>query len=166
MEIHPKVASLFLKGKSLREAFLLFLSIKAAIEPNCRPGLRVLEDFIRAAVTSTVAANPDSAMATSWSRFDHGTTEQLEVWFYKVVAKVPIVTPPAAADPLQMPPLPPPAPGNNNLLIAALTSLSQSRGGNDNPTGKAYHDYELPQLFPLCGYNPPYDVLSEWPPVL
>jgi hypothetical protein len=81
VEVHPKVASLFLKGKTLREAFFLTRSIAAAIDPPCR-------DFIRGAVTSTAGVNPVCAMATAWARFDHGRSEQLELWFYKVVAKV------------------------------------------------------------------------------
>jgi hypothetical protein len=163
VDIHPKLAPLFLQGMTVREAFFLFRSIEAAIEPTCRPGLRVLEDFIRCAVTSTAVADPDSAMATAWSRFDHSQSNQLETWYCKIVAKLPTIAPPAAAAPLPLPPLPPQVPGNPNLLLTALTSLvqSQNNNNNNNPAGKAYLGHELPKLLSFCGYNPPYDVLTE-----
>jgi hypothetical protein len=161
VEIHPKVASLFLKGKTVREAFLLTRRIAETIQPIYRPALRVLEDFIRGAVTSTAGADPVSTLTTGWSRIDPGQTELLEAWFCKVLGKVPMVTtappPPAAAlPPLALPP--PVAAGNTELLVAALTNYAQAR---ENPVGKAYLGFELPTLLAICGNDPPFAVLTE-----
>jgi hypothetical protein len=152
VEVHPKVASLLLKGKTVREAFFLARRITAAIEPTHRPGLRVLENFIRCAVTSTAGANPNSALATTWSRFDQSQLEQLEIWFCKVLGKVPMITPPLPpAGPPPMPPLPPQALENPELLVAVLTSYAQAR---ENPVGRPYTPHELVPLLLYCGNQP------------
>jgi hypothetical protein len=156
VEIHPKIAAFLLKGMTVREAFTLFLRIKAAIVPACRPSLRILEDFIRGAVTGTAGEVPVSAMATAWSRLDPHVSPQLAGWYYQVLSKVPRVT---IAPPLPLPPLPPaPAQGDPSLLIAALTSFTQAR---DNPSGRPYQAFELTPLLAFCGNVAPYGGMTE-----
>jgi hypothetical protein len=140
---------------------LLTRRIAETIQPIYRPALRVLEDFIRGAVTSTAGVDPVSALITGWSRIDPGQTESLEAWFCKVLGKVPMVTtapppPGAGLPPLALPP--PVAAGNTELLVAALTNSAQAR---ENPVGKSYLRFELPTLLAICGNDPPLDALTE-----
>jgi hypothetical protein len=155
LPIHPKFASLFFKGMTVRKAFALVRNIEAAIPQEHLGDLEVLQNFIRGAVTSDGGANPESALTTGWSRVDHSATPVLESWYYALVGHA---APTAANPPPGLPPLPPPAPANSDGIAAALRELVRER---ESPAGKAYYRHELEKLFPVVGAEPPYGPLTE-----
>jgi hypothetical protein len=165
LPIHPKLAFLFFRGKTVRDAFALVRNLETAIPQEYRGNLEPLRNFIRGAVTSGGGAVPASALTTGWSRIDHSATPALESRYYALVGQM---APAAAAPPAGLPPLPLPQP-NNDVLAVALRELVTQK--DTTAAGKAYFRFELDKLFPAVGAERPYGALAEaslslfWPAV-
>jgi hypothetical protein len=155
LPIHPKFAFLFLRGKTVRDAFALVRKLETAIPQEYRGNLEPLLNFIRGAVTSDGAAVPASAITTGWSRIDHSANPTIEAWYYALVGQM---APAATAPPAGLPPLPPPQ-ANNDVLAAALRELVTQRDATT--AGKPYVQWELERLFPVVGAERPYQTLTD-----
>ena len=86
MPIHPKFAHLFLGGLSVRAAFSLIEGIVAAAPDDVRTGLKLLQEWIRAAVTQADGGTESllhSALSCVPTQAE--TAQALEGWYYDLV---------------------------------------------------------------------------------
>jgi hypothetical protein len=75
--VHPKLAFLFFRGKTMRHAFALVRNLETAISQEQRGNLEPLRNFIRGAVTNDGGAVPASLLTMGCSRLDNSVTPGL-----------------------------------------------------------------------------------------
>ena len=161
LPVHPKLACLFLKGMSVRNAFFLAKQIISIIPPSLAVDLVPFVNFIRSAVTK--ATNGTSSLTSGWKREAHTSTDQLESWYYELVSRnAPKYVSPTV---LPVPALPVPAQQviTNQATTASdrvLQELSAHLRGEQR-TSKPYHTTELHVLFSVCGVERPWAGLTD-----
>jgi hypothetical protein len=161
LPVHPKLACLFLRGMSVRNAFFLVKKIISAFPSSLSRDLEPLVNFIRSAVTT--GAIGASSLTSGWKRESHTSSDPMETWFYELVARFALKFVPPIIHPvptlLHAPP--PQVPGQAmNASEAVLQELAAQLRG-DQPKMKSYHSTELHTLFPICGVEQPWAGLTD-----
>ena len=170
LPIHPKLACLFMRGMSVRQAFFLMRRVKDATPQGHRPQLDQLVRFMRIAATHNGAPNnPASASASGWTRKDHAQAPALETWYYNLVARY--------APTLVLPPVPqgapaagPPGPQDAAIQSVglALADVLDTRFGDmparttsTEAAAKPYAVFERENLFAITGVEKPWEGLPD-----
>ena len=84
--IHPKLACLFLKGKTIREAFLIMVTIANSLPPDILPRAEPWIETMCVAATWEKDSNPpQSLLSIPWEREDHLTNETSAKWYHALV---------------------------------------------------------------------------------
>ena len=161
--VHAKVAALFLRGVSLREAVELIVSLYQTVPEADRDGLEGLIEFIRVAVTPDADLPTRSILHTEWVRQDTGGSDELEDWYVSLVQMyAPRFQPP--------PPVAPPAPVAPALGAPGIGPGAAVQAGGDagERAGEArpkrpYTQNELAFLCRLSGEDPmvPGDLTAD-----
>ena len=156
LPIHPKLACLFLRGMSVRDAFFLATKIVSAVPTSLLGDLEPFTNFIRSAVTGT---NGVSSITSGWKRESHTTSDQLETWYYELIARYA----PKYIQPLILPvmnAIPQPMPTQVTASDTVLQELTAQLRGEERNT-KPYHSMELHMLFGVSGVERPWVGLTD-----
>ena len=165
LPIHPKLASFYMGGMSIRAAFLLTEEIVQLIPAPLQPDAQPWRDFMHVGAVAAHATGPGtkrSCLATTWTRVDHLQNREIEAWYYShvdVVAKVP-------APPARSPGRPARSPGSTDRPEGSshMESLPEARqfftelvdriGSSSHPAPrqtKRYEWHEQVYIFERCG---------------
>jgi len=160
LPIHPKLASLFLRGMLIRDAVTLVTDLMAAAPPDRHPDLAQLVAFVRVASTQDNAA--ESMLAGRWMVQHHAQTAGLEEWYYQLLS----ASAPRWAPPEPLPPSAAEQPGQPTNATAAA-SIAQAlqdlvdKGTEKAPQTKDYERFELERIFQATGVPAPWEGLGE-----
>ncbi len=109
LPIHPKLACLFFKGLTVREAFLLTERIVSMMPESVRPNATIWRDTMHVAAVaaaSTGAGLYRSSLSKTWNRVDHLTNSATTDWYYALIDAIAKVQTPASP-PAGLPGIPP-----------------------------------------------------------
>ena len=174
LPIHAKLAALFMRGPTIREALDLVHQIMEALPDALRAQALALANWMRVACTSNAAANPQSWLHTATVRVDTHVDPNMEAWHHTVVARF---SPHYAAVPPYPAPGPPPetaprliANPSVDVLADLIRNLSNSNTGQDGETsddqsgatrGNRYERYERDTIFQAAGRARPFNELGD-----
>jgi hypothetical protein len=148
--LHKRIACLFMRpnGLLIGEAVRVTHRLMASFTDGTLARLDPLVRFLRVAMTD----NEPNAMESPWVRMDPGTSQELEGWFYSLLARGAVDRGPGP--PTEQPVAIPDLAGLGGA-VAALTEQLRA-GAPDRSAGCPYERFELVAIFKTGGYQGPY----------
>ena len=147
LPIHPKLACLFMGGRSPQEAISILLDLLAVIPPRYARERDVLSDFLRGACTIDHANPVTSIVDCLWVHVDPSNHAATNQWFASVQAQYGCSGSNTA---LGVPPQP--GSGPMQPIVIRNEIPSQHGASADSRRGALpYEDHNLCYLFPLVG---------------
>jgi hypothetical protein len=150
MPLHKRIACLFMSpnGVLIGEAVCVTHRLMASFPAETLARLDPLVRFLRVAMTN----NEPNAMESPWVRMDPGTSQELEGWFYSLLARGAVGRGPG-------PPTGQPGlisdPAGLGGAVAALTEQPRA-GAPDRSAGRPYERFELVAIFKTGGHQGQY----------
>ena len=136
LPVHPKVAALFTRGLSIRDAISVAKDLYSSLPESARDRCEGLLEYLR--VAATIGTENRSALEAPWVIMDPAANASLEAWYVQLCqAYAPLWSPAVPATRVEPPPptaVPDPSPA------AAKDALK-----------RPYTTSELRKLFRVCG---------------